>query len=132
MAAKKKVAAPGLCVQGGPDIQVMGLRVKSSDVIDISAWACGTSADIRVVVADANGREQEIANQQGSSNVVATLPGLPSGSYVLLWSFINVSTPWQTRVDAVVNGTDRFRQRKNSAASKNPFLRGFLLLEVVP
>jgi hypothetical protein len=132
MAAKKKAAAPSLCAQGGPEIQVMGLRVKAADVIDISLWACGTAADIRVVVADANGREQEIANQQGSSNVTATLPGLAPGSYALLWSFLNVSTPWQTRVDVAVNATDRFRQRKDSATSKTPFLRGFLLLEVVP
>jgi len=130
--AKKKAAAPSICDQGGPEIQVMGIRIKSSDVVDFSAFSCGSSANITVQLMDSAGKPQVLADQQGSTNVAVTVPPLTPGDYVLVWSFIEVSTPWKTRVDVTVNGTDRFRHRKDSSTSTSPFLRGFLLVQVVP
>jgi len=130
--AKKKAAAPSLCEQGGPEIQVMGIRIKPADVVDFQAWSCGSSANITVDIMDGAGNAQSLVNQQGSSHVAVTLPALAPGDYVLVWSFIQTSTPWKTRVDVAVNGTDRFRHRKDSSTSTSPFLRGFLLLQVVP
>lgn len=130
MAAKKK-AAPSVCELGGPEIQIMVLRVKTSDVIDFSGWVCNTAARIRVVVTDATGVELPVADQQGATNVTATLPPLAVGSQVLLWNYITASTPWQTRTEIAVNGTNRYVHRKASDGN-NPFLRGFLILDVVP
>lgn len=133
MAAKKKaLAAPSVCELGGPEIQVMGIRVRASDVVDFSAFACGTSAQIDAVIFDQAGTPMQVVSQQGVSSVTATLPRLAPGHYTLVWSFIMASTPWQTRAEVAVNAVDRFRQRKDSATSTLPFLRSFLLLEVVP
>jgi hypothetical protein len=130
MAAKKKAAGPSLCEQGGPEIQIIVLRAKTLDVIDYSAWVCNTAARIRVVVTDSKGVELPIADQQGTTQVNATLPPLTPGNYVLLWNYICASSPWQTRTEVSVNGTNRYVHRKSSAGN-DPFLRGFLLLDIV-
>jgi len=128
----KKKAAPSVCELGGPEIQVMGIRIKPTDVVDFNAWSCGSSANITVDILDSAGTPTPLANQQGATHVGVTLPALVPGDYVLVWSFIQASTPWKTRVEVAVNGTDRFRHRKDSSTSATPFLRGFLLLQVVP
>jgi len=127
----KKKAAPSLCEQGGGEIQAMGLRVKANDIIDVSTFICNTAALIRVTLTDAAGNDQRLIDQVGASQASATLPVLGPGFHTLVWSYINASSPWQTRTQVVVNGTTRFLQRKSSDGN-NPFLRGFLSLEVVP
>src|SRR5882757_10686770 len=108
MAANKKTAAPSICEVGGPEIQVMGVRVRAADVIDFSAWVCNTSARIRVVVTDSTSVDQVVIDQMGLSKATATLPRLSPGSFTLLWSYIGASVPWQTRTEIAVNGTNRF------------------------
>ncbi len=132
MAKKKKAAGPSVCEIGGPEIQVMRIRVRIADAIELESWSCGSSADFLAILLDSSGHEQPVAHQQGSTHVSAILPALPVGNHVLVWSFLQISTPWQTRVEVSVNGTDRFRQRKDSAGSRTPFLRGFLLIDVLP
>jgi len=128
--AAKKPAPPSLCEQGGPEIQVMGIRVKTTDVVDFSAWICNTAARVRAVVTDDAGTDQVLVDQTGLSKAAATLPRLSPGAYTLTWSFIGVSGPWQTRIEVAVNDTARYRHRKD-ADSNDPFLRGFLFLDVV-
>jgi hypothetical protein len=130
MAANMQVAAASMCDAGGPEVQVMGVRVKPADVIDFSAWICNTAARIRLVVTDSTGVEQVIIDQMGLSKATATLPSLSPGTFTLLWSYLVASNPWQTRTEVAINGTNRFVHRKASD-SNDPFLRGFLLIEVV-
>jgi hypothetical protein len=132
MAANIAAAAPSLCDAGGPEIQVMRVRVRPADVIDFSGWVCNTAARIRVVVTDSTtGVEQVIIDQMGLSKATATLPRLSPGDFTLLWSYLVASTPWQTRTEVAINGTNRYVHRKGSN-SNDPFLRGLLLIEVMP
>jgi hypothetical protein len=131
MAANMQAAAASMCDAGGPEIQVMRVRVKPADVIDFSAWVCNTAARIRVVVTDSTSVDQVIIDQTGLSKATATLPSLSAGTFTLLWSYLVASTPWQTRTEVAINGTNRFVHRKGSD-SNDPFLRGFLIIEVVP
>jgi hypothetical protein len=130
MAASKTTAAASVCEDGGPEIPAMSIRVRPDDIIDFSAFVCNTAARIRVVVTDSTtGVDQVIIDQIGLSKASATLPRLRPGPFTLLWSYIGASAPWQTRTEVAVNGTNRFLHRKGSG-SDDPFLRGFLLIEV--
>jgi len=131
MTAKSKAAQPSICEQGGPENQVTGIRVRVADVVTFAAWICGTAARMHVVLQDAAGVEQKLIDQEGLTKGSATLPRLAPGLYILLWSFTQVSSPWQTRTEVAVNDTNRFLHRKSST-DNNPFLRGFLSVEVVP
>lgn len=133
MAARKKSAAgaPSMCEQGGAEQFPVGIRVRVSDVVDFSAWVCSTAAHINAHLTDPSGARQPLINQQGSSHVTATLPGLTPGVHVLLWSFAFASSPWQTRSEVAVNQVNRFRHRK-SDTSNEAVNRGFLVIEVVP
>jgi hypothetical protein len=124
------MAVPSVCEEGGPEIAAMEIRVRPDDIIDFSAWVCNTAPRIRVVVTNTTTRvSQVIIDQMGLSKVSVTLPRLSPGSFTLSWSYIGASVPWQTRTEVAVNETNRFVHRKTSD-SNDPFLRGFLHIEV--
>ncbi len=132
MAAKKKGgSAPSVCAAGGGEQQPISIRVRPADVIEFEAWMCSTAADIEAEITASSGATQPFLSERGASHVKATLPSLAAGQHALVWTFMFVSSPWQTRTEVAVNGVNRFRQRK-ADTSKKAVNRGFLIVEVVP
>jgi hypothetical protein len=62
--------------------------------------------------------------------VTLTLPALSAGRFLLHWSFLPVTTPWQIVTEIAVDGMVKFRQLKHNGGNI-PLPSGFMVLEVV-
>jgi hypothetical protein len=62
--------------------------------------------------------------------VTITLPSLAKGRYLLHWSFLPGTNPWQIVIEISVDGVIKFRQLKHDGGNI-PLPTGFMVLEVV-
>jgi hypothetical protein len=131
VAKKKQAAGVSDCEAGGEEQTPMGIRVKRDDVVEFVGWICGSSADLLVFIVDFSGASQPLISQVILGRAQATLPRLTPGLYTVLWSYTIAAEQWQTRTEVLVEGVNRYRQRK-STTSKHPVTRGFLNIEVLP
>ena len=125
MAASANPAPLTRCAQGGQEIIVGVVPVQVGDLVKLQLVLCRAAFRVAIFV-DAD----RLVDQNANDELEFLVPPLAPGFHNLHWAYLPAGANWQTRSEVSVNGTVRFRQRKNSG-SDLPVQQTFLTLQVL-